>query len=98
MVDRSGWMMWGNKKQLQIKFINRKEWIAPFTLAVSSVLILIWFTFGHPVVWLRVVIDLGFITSLHPYRFNSKLQLHLCNHVYIHRKTRRTKWIIRLFK
>jgi hypothetical protein len=44
-----------------IKFVNRKEWIVPFALAVSSVLILIWFTFGQPVVWLRVVIDLGLL-------------------------------------
>lgn len=40
-----------------VGFVNRLRWIEPLGIGLSAVLILFWFTFGQPVVWLRVVVD-----------------------------------------
>lgn len=47
-----------------VKYINRKDWRFPLGLGLTVLATLIWFTFGQPVVWLRVVVDLVLVSGV----------------------------------
>lgn len=47
-----------------VKFVGQKEWTRPLVIGLASVLILLWFTFGQPAVWLRVVVDFFLVMAV----------------------------------
>ncbi|UCF95914.1 MAG: hypothetical protein JSV89_12080 [Spirochaetaceae bacterium] len=48
-----------------VSYVRRRRWWQPLVVGIASVLALLCFTFGQPVVWLRVLVDLILIGGLY---------------------------------
>ena len=46
-----------------VLFVARRPWVAPLTLAVASVLVVLFLTFSQPPVAVRVLLDLGLVAG-----------------------------------
>jgi hypothetical protein len=46
-------------------YVRRQRWWEPLIVGVASVLALLWFTFGQPAVWLRILLDIVLIGGLY---------------------------------
>ncbi len=47
-----------------ILFVARRPWVAPLTLAVASVFVILFFTFSQPVIGVRVLLDVALVVGL----------------------------------
>ncbi len=47
-----------------VLFVARRPWVAPLTLAVASVFVVLFFTFSQPVVAVRVLLDAALVVGL----------------------------------
>jgi hypothetical protein len=48
-----------------VLYMRRRRWWQPLVVGIASVLALLWFTFGQPVIWLRILVDLVIFGGLY---------------------------------